>query len=309
MAVFRIDKTKDYTVMANHHLRNKALSLKAKGLLSLMLSLPDDWDYTTKGLAMICKDGVDSICSTVRELENAGYIQRRRIRDDHGRLGEIEYTILERPVETEPSPKRENPVLENPVLENPEQAEPEQEKPGLLNTNKQITEEKNTDYINYSSNPIPSLESFPCESGNVDNTETGRERKGQKINNYDLWERQIKTNIDYESLKINYPYELQLIDEIVAIMVETVMSNRAMIRIAGDDYPFSVVKEKFLQIDYSHMQFIIDCFNEGARNTEIKNVKQYMKAVIFNAPTTIDSYYTAKVRYDMPWLGKNHAEE
>lgn len=199
--------------------------------------------------------------------------------------------------------------MDNPVLEKPEQAEPEQEKPGLLNTNKQITEEKNTDYINYSSNPIPSLESFPCESGNVDNTETGRERKGQKINNYDLWERQIKTNIDYESLKINYPYELQLIDEIVAIMVETVMSNRAMIRIAGDDYPFSVVKEKFLQIDYSHMQFIIDCFNEGARNTEIKNVKQYMKAVIFNAPTTIDSYYTAKVRYDMPWLGKNHAEE
>ena len=81
MAVFRIDKTRDYTVMANHHLRNKALSLKAKGLLSLMLSLPDDWDYTTKGLAMICKDGVDSICSTVRELESAGYIQRRRIRD------------------------------------------------------------------------------------------------------------------------------------------------------------------------------------------------------------------------------------
>ena len=73
MAVFRIDKTKDYTVMANHHLRNKALSLKAKGLLSLMLSLPDDWDYTTKGLATICKDGVDSICSTVRELESAGY--------------------------------------------------------------------------------------------------------------------------------------------------------------------------------------------------------------------------------------------
>lgn len=94
MAVFRIDKTKDYTVMANHHLRNKALSLKAKGLLSLMLSLPDDWDYTTKGLAMICKDGVDSICSTVRELESAGYIQRRRVRDGHGRLAEIEYTIV-----------------------------------------------------------------------------------------------------------------------------------------------------------------------------------------------------------------------
>ena len=104
MAVFRIDKTKDYTVMANHHLRNKALSLNAKGLLSLMLSLPDDWDYTTKGLAMICKDGVDSICSTVRELESAGYIQRHRIRDGHGRLAEIEYTILEQPAEPKPSP-------------------------------------------------------------------------------------------------------------------------------------------------------------------------------------------------------------
>ena len=302
MGTFRVHKTKDYTVMSNNHLRNKEMTLKAKGLLSQMLSLPDDWNYTIEGLASINKEGVDCISDTLTELEKFGYVTRKRIRDEKGRLRGTDYDIYEEPI-------REKPILDNPVLEKPEQAEPEQEKPGLLNTNKQITEEKNTDYINYSSNPIPSLESFPCESGNVENSETGRERKGQKINNYDLWERQIKTNIDYESLKINYPYELQLIDEIVAIMVETVMSNRAMIRIAGDDYPFSVVKEKFLQIDYSHMQFIIDCFNEGARNTEIKNVKQYMKAVIFNAPTTIDSYYTAKVRYDMPWLGKNHAEE
>ena len=302
MGTFRVHKTKDYTVMSNNHLRNKEMTLKAKGLLSQMLSLPDDWNYTIEGLASINKEGVDCISDTLTELEKFGYVIRKRIRDEKGRLRGTDYDIYEEPI-------REKPILDNPVLEKPEQAEPEQEKPGLLNTNKQITEEKNTDYINYSSNPIPSLESFPCESGNVNNTETGRERKGRKVNNYDLWKREIKTNIDYESLKINYPYELQLIDEIVAIMVETVMSNRAMIRIAGDDYPFSVVKEKFLQIDYSHMQFIIDCFNEGARNTEIKNVKQYMKAVIFNAPTTIDSYYTAKVRYDMPWLGKNHAEE
>lgn len=64
MAVFRVEKTRDYTVMANHHLRNTALSLKAKGLLSLMLSLPEDWDYTTRGLARICRDGVDSIYRT-----------------------------------------------------------------------------------------------------------------------------------------------------------------------------------------------------------------------------------------------------
>ena len=297
MGTFRVHKTKDYTVMSNNHLRNKEMTLKAKGLLSQMLSLPDDWNYTIEGLASINKEGVDCISDTLTELEKFGYVTRKRIRDEKGRLRGTDYDIYEEPI-------RENPILDNPVLEKPEQAEPEQEKPGLLNTNKQITEEENTDYINNSSNPIPSLESFPCESGNVENSETGRERKGQKINNYDLWEKQIKTNIDFESLKLNYPYELQLIDEIVAIMVETVMSNRAMIRIAGDDYPFSVVKEKFLQIDYSHMQFIIDCFNEGARNTEIKNIKQYIKAVIFNAPTTIDSYYTAKVRHDMPWLGQ-----
>ena len=76
MAVFRIEKTRDYTVMSNHHLRDKSLSLKAKGLLSLMLSLPEEWDYTTKGLARICKDGVDSICAGVRELEEHGYVKR-----------------------------------------------------------------------------------------------------------------------------------------------------------------------------------------------------------------------------------------
>ena len=92
MAVFRIEKTRDYTVMSNHHLRDKSLSLKAKGLLSLMLSLPEEWDYTTKGLARICKDGVDSICAGVRELEEHGYVIRQRVRNPNGQLGAIEYS-------------------------------------------------------------------------------------------------------------------------------------------------------------------------------------------------------------------------
>ena len=102
MAVFRIEKTRDYTVMSNHHLRDKSLSLKAKGLLSLMLSLPEEWDYTTKGLARICKDGVDSICAGVRELEEHGYVIRQRVRNPNGQLGAIEYTILEKPRQPEP---------------------------------------------------------------------------------------------------------------------------------------------------------------------------------------------------------------
>ena len=285
MAVFRVERTKDYTVMSNHHLKNKNLSLKAKGLLSQMLSLPEEWDYSLKGLAKINKESVDAVRTAVLELESTGYVVREQTRAAQGTFSQIEYVIYEIP------------QLDSPILENPIQ----------LNTNQENKKESNTEYINYSSNPIPSYNPS-LEEDTADISDSGRERKGQRINNYDLWEKQIKTNVDYESLMINYPYEHQLIDEIISIMVETVMSNRAMIRIVGDDYPFSVVKEKFLQIDYSHMQFIIDCFNEGARNTEIKNIKQYIKAVIFNAPTTIDSYYTAKVRYDMPWLGKNHDE-
>ena len=104
MAVFRIERTRDYTVMSNHHLRNGKLSLKAKGLLSMMLSLPEDWNYTTRGLAAICKEGVDSVCATVRELEARGIVIRRRIRDKNGQMRGMEYTVLEQPQPPEQGP-------------------------------------------------------------------------------------------------------------------------------------------------------------------------------------------------------------
>ena len=153
MAVFRIEKTRDYTVMANHHLRNTRLSLKAKGLLSLMLSLPEDWDYTTRGLAKIYKDGVDSICSAVNELEEHGYVIRERIRNAKGQLTDIQYTILEQPKPPLPEqgkPKQENPVLDTPILE-----KPEQENPAQLNTKKSSNQTSKKDLsITEQSNPI-----------------------------------------------------------------------------------------------------------------------------------------------------------
>ena len=97
MAVYRVEKSQNYTCMSNHHLRNENLSLKAKGLLSVMLSLPDNWDYTTKGLATICKVGVDCINSTVKELEKEGYIIRTRCRNSKGQMTKMEYVILEVP--------------------------------------------------------------------------------------------------------------------------------------------------------------------------------------------------------------------
>lgn len=115
MAVFRVEKTKDFTIMSNHHLRNPNLSLKAKGLLSLMLSLPEDWDYTTKGLAQICKEGVDSIGTALKELERYGYLTRRRLRCENGQLGDIEYTIHETPAEVSGESGSPNPLAPDPA--------------------------------------------------------------------------------------------------------------------------------------------------------------------------------------------------
>ena len=97
MAIFRVEKTKDFTVMSNHHFRNRELSLKAMGLLSLMLNLPDNWDYTLKGLSTICGDGISSVRAGLVELETHGYVVRVRLRDEHGRLANTEYSIYEVP--------------------------------------------------------------------------------------------------------------------------------------------------------------------------------------------------------------------
>ena len=132
MAVFRIERTRDYTVMSNHHLRNGKLSLKAKGLLSMMLSLPEDWNYTTRGLAAICKEGVDAIGGALRELETAGYIVRHQLRDRQGRISDTEYVIYE-----QPQPK-------NPDTPQPDTAERADER----STNSiNITYTQNGDYL------------------------------------------------------------------------------------------------------------------------------------------------------------------
>ena len=138
MAVFRIERTRDYTVMSNHHLRNGKLSLKAKGLLSMMLSLPEDWNYTTRGLAAICKEGVDAIGGALRELETAGYIVRHQLRDRQGRISDTEYVIYEQPQPKNPDTPQ--PDTASPDTENPDMVKPDTEKPAELNIEKSNTE-------------------------------------------------------------------------------------------------------------------------------------------------------------------------
>ena len=138
MPVIRIDKTRDYTVMSNHHFRNRNLSLKAKGVMSLMLSLPEGWDYTVAGLATLSKDGLDSVRSALKELEREGYLKMKRERDEKGKLGKASYVLSEIPIV-------ENPILENPRLENPILEKPTQLNTYPLSTNTSSTKESITE--------------------------------------------------------------------------------------------------------------------------------------------------------------------
>ena len=291
MAVFRIDKTRDYTVMSNHHLRNTELSLKAKGLLSLMLSLPENWDYTTKGLAAICKDGIDSISSCIRELEKHGYIIRERMRNEKGQLTTIEYTILEQP-KSAPL-EREKPIRENPVLDIPAQAEPIQENTAQLNTNKSNKKELNTDISN--TYPIKSYqkESEPAKAAQP--TKEKSDRIG--YDEVETYRQIIKENIDYDVLSVNLNRDAAMLDEIVDLMTEMVCTQKSSLVIAGDTYPAAIVKSKLLKLTSEHIEYVIDCMRENT--SDIRNIKKYLLAALFNAPSTIDSYYTTKVHHDM----------
>ena len=294
MAVFRVERNTGYTVMSNHHLRNKELSLKAKGLLSQMLSLPEDWDYTLAGLSYINREKIDAIREAVRELERAGYIQRSRERDEKGRLRGTDYIIYEQP------PNLDLPTLENPTLENPTQEKPTLENPMQLNKDIQKTdlpkkEKSNTDLSSNHSIPILSPNPSPCREAAAPPERKGTEAAAQSA--VDIYREIIKDNIDYHILKQDMKFDSDRLDEIVDLMLETVCTARKRVRIAGDDYPAELVKSKFMKLDGEHIRFVLDCMRENT--TKIRNIKQYLKAVLFNAPNTIDSYYTALVAHDM----------
>ena len=296
MAVFRVEKNKGYTVMSNHHLRNKELSLKAKGLLSQMLSLPEDWDYTLAGLSLINREKIDAIREAVRELENAGYIQRSRERDEKGCLRGTTYVIYEQPPKLD-LPTLENPTLDNPTLEKPMLEKPTLENPTQLNKDILSKEQSITDLSSTDSIPFHSLNPLPFAHGEAA-TPPERKRTEAKSNSaVEIYREIIKDNIEYDHLIQNCKIDKDRLDEIVDLMLETVCTARKTIRIAGDDYPAELVKSKFLKLNSSHIEFVLDCMRENT--TKVRNIKQYLKAVLFNAPSTIDSYYTALVNHDL----------
>ena len=284
MSVFRVEKTKGYTVMSNHHLRNHTLSLKAKGLLSQMLSLPEDWDYTLQGLAQINKESIDAIREAVRELERAGYIKRSRERDERGCLRGTVYTIYEQP---HAGPTSEEPAQEKPTLEKPMLDLPTLENPTQLNT-------ESTKKRKRQSKDSSITDSIPFPSGFPDATAQKRtETKGTFESDRDL----ILENIDYDVLAGDPCVDREQLDEIVDLLQETVCSTRSQIRVAGNDYPSEVVRSKLLKLNGEHIRFVMDCLKQNT--TRIRNIRQYLLAALFNAPSTMNSYYTALVAHDM----------
>lgn len=329
MAVIRISKTKGFTVMSNYHLRDKNLSLKAKGLLSMMLSLPDEWHYSVRGLAGICKEGVSSISATIRELDACGYIRRHQPIVD-GKFQEIEYVIYETPqpksvdddttadVSSDDSDTGnhtettsdtdtvcpENTHTENPCAENPytgntytENADTQTQHAYKKRTNQQNTERLNTEENNYPSINHRAAPKKPMEGMDETQNELMQRLGAVKLSSdFELYRQTVKENIEFEYLC--YDYERETLEGIVEIMVETLCSKAAYTRIGGQDYPTDVVKARLMKLNSQHIQYVMTALSMNT--TKIHNLKAYLLTTLFNSYATINPFYENWVQSDFP---------
>ena len=274
MAVYRVNKNRGYTVMANFHLRDKNLSLKAVGLLSKMLSFNDGWQFSTRGLSAICKEGPDAILSALRELENYGYLVRHQARDEKGRMSSMVFEIYEKPQEV--LPEAGNPYTENPDADNPVTEKPYTGNPAQRNTDQVITEKTNTSLNNYQSINLDGMD-------RMDERESYREL---------LWE-----NLELDILAHDTRLDMDRVNELLEIMLDAVCSTSPTIRINGEDMPQQVVKSHFLKLNSSHIEYVLQAMNENP--SAIRNIRAYLLTALYNAPLTMDNYYSALVNHDL----------
>ena len=274
MAVYRVNKNRGYTVMANYHLRDKTLSLKAVGLLSKMLSFNDGWQFSTKGLSAICKEGPDAVLAALRELEDHGYLIRHRQRDAKGRMSNTVFEIYEQPQPV--SPHRENPDVDNPDMDNPHMENPHGENPAQLNTNQVINNQRNNSLNKY-------------QSINLDGMDGIDERA--------RYEELIRDNLELEILSQDHRFDTDRVNEMVEIMLDAICSSRPTIRINGEDMPQQVVKSRFLKLNSSHIEYVLHAMDECP--SDIRNIRAYMLTTLYNASLTMDNYYSALVNHDL----------
>ena len=163
-----------------------------------------------------------------------------------------------------------------------------------LNKDKLITEKQKKEGLNTDSIPIHSPNPLPLDEDEAAAPERTGSRKEAA---YQIYRDLILENIEYDTLTQNPRIDREQLDEIVDILLETVCTSRKSIRVAGDDYPAELVKAKFLKLDSHHIEFVMDCLRDNT--TKVRNIKQYLRAILFNAPSTINSYYASLVAHDM----------
>ena len=281
MSVFRVERNRNYTVMSNYHLRDRRLSLKAKGLLSQMLSLPEDWDYTLGGLAQINREKIDAIRAAVRELEVSGYIVRSRERDAKGRLRGADYVIYEQPQAQ--TPVLNSPMLENPMLENPTLDFPTSENPTQLNKDKQNKELQNTDSLPFRAT---SEETHPaCQPIEPDTAPAPTTPED------------VRDQIELDKLCRQDPDDAPLYQEIAGLLTDTLASRRKAIRVSGMDLPRGTVCKRLRQLTSEHIRFVVEGLKQN--RTQVRNPKQYILAALFNAPVSMYAKTVLDVGHDL----------
>ena len=265
MSTFRVNKNVNYTVMSNYHLQDKKLSLKAKGLLSYMLSLPDDWDYSLKGLTTGCRDGIDSVRSTVRELEARGYLRRSKVRDARGRIVDYNYEVFELP-QKESAEDVPVPASDSPSSENPTSGFPTLENPIQQNTNKQNTKRQSTN-----------LSGQTAETEDFDQMAT-RVRA------------EFREKLEIDILAKRYAPEMlqELLDNIVEMYCCPLRTQY----IGKQVQTTKAIRLRLDKLTSQHVEYIFDVM---ANTTQpIKNIMVYLRTTILNAPTTMEHYYQAQ---------------
>lgn len=323
--VFRVEKNKNYTTISNHHLQDRNLSLKAKGLLTLILSLPPDWDMTLKGLVSLSGDGVDSVRSGIQELEKAGYLRRSRSRNNLGQLLCTEYTIYEQAVTENVTSETE--IDENlNIIYNEEShiGKSDVDKNshiGKSDVDKNTTEKIENSQIGFSnigkpyigkSNTIKYLNNK--DTNNINNypyqstysSKLCREPKENSIDEMEkaqtlyeerkAYEEIIKQNIAYDLLTEQKEISRDFLDLCIQVMVDAVTSNKPYIKIKGQDIPKEAVKSVLLKLDDENISYVDMCLSES--KTAIKNMQSYILTALYCSQHGGDTYFNQLVKHD-----------
>jgi len=267
MTIHRERKSGNFTTLSNELLQDRRLSLKARGLLGLMLSLPDSWSFNVRGLATLCREGTDAVRSALRELEAAGYVRRRRTCGPRGKYDRGAYEVYEKP--TPENPALDNPALENPTLENP----------ALIKTPNKKKEEKK-EY----SKKSPSI--YPPDGD--------EDEDGDRELEYLLED--MRENLEIELLREGQESRDARRLELAELALETAATRAPTLRIAGAERPMAEVRERLGKLDLFHLDYIIDAMD--SHPTEIRNIRAYLLAALFNAPVTQEGYYSAMLARD-----------